>query len=285
MATHAAGIEYSRVPGFDQDLFRCTPWRATLSIPACAKRWTEAQTARQERGEELRLCRQCPTGAIHAGKPFIHRSTVFANNTCPRCRRGTSRRMVGNRVCIGCYNRHREVLKGRNGKGTAPLKTTASLHLIRIGVRIDLGSPEERTVEFADIGTGAAELQYHVERTHEGEIAFCDPGEPGTYPAWAPAPVAPNSVLAAVVATSNAIARESRRAATAEARETCGGQANQVRGGFPHRTPSSPLRRAALSSSCFSARLRSMTRRPPAWIIGSCGSTLPPLSHPTMASQ
>ena len=39
MATHAAGIEYSRVPGFDQELFRCTAWRATLSVPACASRW------------------------------------------------------------------------------------------------------------------------------------------------------------------------------------------------------------------------------------------------------
>jgi len=202
MATQAAGIEYSRVPGFDQDLFRCQPWRATLSIPACAGRWREAQVAKGERADELRLCRQCPTGAIHAGKPFIHRATVFGNNICPRCRRGTTRRMIANRVCISCFNRQGEVLRGENRKGTRPLKAASALHLVRIGVRLDPGSPGERMVEFTDIGTGPEELQYHVERVHEGVIEFCDPGEPGTSPAWQPAQVARTETRPALLVPS-----------------------------------------------------------------------------------
>jgi hypothetical protein len=74
MATaRANGVEYSHIPGFNQDLFRCTTWRATLSVPACAGRWREAQTAKQERAEELRLCRGCKIGS-HPRRREIHPS-------------------------------------------------------------------------------------------------------------------------------------------------------------------------------------------------------------------
>jgi hypothetical protein len=215
MANHRApGIEYHRVAGFSADLFRCPPWRATLSVPACADRWRRGQVAKGEAAEELRLCRQCPTGAAHAGEKFIHRATAFGNNTCPRCRRGTMRRMIGNRVCINCYNRQLELFRGQNRKGTLALKAMATLALVRIGVRLDPGSPEERTVEFADIGTGPDELRYHVERTHAGEIEFVDPGEPGTYPAWGPSRMAPRTALAAVAATSDILARAAEQGIT-----------------------------------------------------------------------
>ncbi len=200
-------LDYWRIEGFKFDLFRCTTWRATLSIPACAGRWREAQTAKAERAEQLRLCRQCPTGAAHAGEKFIHRATVYGNNVCPRCRRGTTRRMVSNRVCLTCYNRQREVLVGKNAKGSAPLKAQGELSLVRIGVRLDVGLPTERIVEFADIGTGAPELRYHVERTHQGEVEFCDAGELGAYPSWAPAPIKGRTVLGSVAAASQVLAK------------------------------------------------------------------------------
>jgi hypothetical protein len=104
---------------------------------------------------------------------------------------------------------------------------------------------------------------------HEGVIEFCDPGEPGTHPPWTPAPVARNTVLGAVAATSSAIAKEARRVATAELRKASPGPADRPHIDPPRRAPLSPLRRAALSGSCFSGALERIIPRIPVGAIAA----------------
>ena len=120
----AAGIAYFALPGMVQKFFRCTRRSATLRPAACAANWEKAQAARHGAGGPAEACRACPIGAAHAGKVVVYRNPLFGTDLCPRCRRGGSR-IVGNRLCISCYNRERELRVGRNAKGTAPRK----LHL------------------------------------------------------------------------------------------------------------------------------------------------------------
>jgi hypothetical protein len=248
MATHhaAAGIEYHRVAGFAHEIFRCTPWRANLSIPACADRWTRAQTARGDLADELRLCMGCRIGAAHAGERFVERSPNYLSNRCARCRHGSGRRLIGGKLCLSCYNRELEWLKGKNGKGTIPHKAASMLALRTIGVLLDAGEDTERRVRFTDIAVDTDELEFTVTRLHMGRIEFCEPS--AAAPEWRPEGLRPAPHLDRLPAT----------AFPAPPR--------------PIRIIEPPLKRAALSSSCFSPGLRGMTRRTPAWMIGSRGS-------------
>jgi hypothetical protein len=218
----APGITYSSIPGFEAPIFRCETWRATLSVPACARRWKEAQTAKADRAEALRLCRGCTIGAAHAGEPHIHRAPSFGRSLCPRCQRGTTRRMVAGRLCINCYNRPRELLRLRNGKGTLPTLALGALREFAIGVTLDPGTADARNVIFRDIGINEAELTRHVERTHSGAVAFFAVSDGGpALPAWQPIAISRKTVLGstemaaanAALAASNGITADNWRAA------------------------------------------------------------------------
>jgi hypothetical protein len=182
--SHAAGIEYHRIPGFAHEMFRCTTWRANLSVPACASRWREAQTAKGERAEQLFLCHQCQVGAAHAGERILHRSAEFGRPICPRCRKGTFRRLIGQRTCINCYNRQVEWILGKNAKGTPPTRAIKRLAVRGIGIILNVGEPTERRVRFSDVAVDFEELRLAVLRVHEGRIEFCLP-HPAD-PEWRP---------------------------------------------------------------------------------------------------
>jgi hypothetical protein len=205
-ASRAEGIEYHQVAGFPHPVFRCDTWRATLSVPACARRWKEAQIAVKDRAEQLRLCRQCPIGAVHAGEKHVHRAANFGRNICPRCERGTTRRMVAGRVCINCYNRQLEWFKGRNGKGTVPVRALGTLREFAIGVTLEPGTAHARNVIYTDVAVEKAELIRHVERVHSGAVAFFVAADSAlSLPAWQPLPIACNSVLGSIApAAANA---------------------------------------------------------------------------------
>lgn len=138
-------IKYSRIEGCDRDFFRCVARAATLSVDACEKMWREAQTAKGENADRLIKCRQCQIGAAHAGATIVERSDFFEACICPRCRNGTTRRMIGNRLCISCYNREREFRLGKNAKGTKPVKL-AALHSRAIRYVIKAAGKKDRVV-------------------------------------------------------------------------------------------------------------------------------------------
>ena len=114
----AEGIEYRDVCG--HLLFDCAGLKASLSPASCADNFTQRRCF---------ACTDCEIGQIHAGKATqtqpdaSHRPCV-----CTRCGKKDTRRQVGGVLCMSCYNREREVLRGRNGKGCFPRVVAAHLH-------------------------------------------------------------------------------------------------------------------------------------------------------------
>lgn len=118
-------VEYLQISGAPGDYFVCPriPGNATLSTRACGEQWKIARTARTEEERDKRhYCRNCPIGAKHAGvEDFVPRTKFQESTECVRCG-NTGRRLIGASVCISCKNREYEVLKGRNAKGTKPVR-------------------------------------------------------------------------------------------------------------------------------------------------------------------
>jgi hypothetical protein len=136
------------------EVFRCDRRAMTLSRPGCARLWESAQRDRPQEHEGRFSCLTCPVGASHAGKTI---STVAASvealrRVCPRCRRQTSR-LIHGRLCVGCYNRDREAVAGKNAKGGRP-QLCDRLHVERLAV-IDSAAPrivqQDRVVDLVEL--------------------------------------------------------------------------------------------------------------------------------------
>lgn len=104
------------VPG--KMYFRCDRMRASLSTEACSSMWRKADELNDG---SHNACRLCPIGAVHAGEVAASMSPLKGSMTCARCHRGAGR-LIGGMHCVSCYNRQREYLVGRNGRGKAPVK-------------------------------------------------------------------------------------------------------------------------------------------------------------------
>jgi hypothetical protein len=100
--------------------FRCDRMRATLSTSACSGMWRKAN---DDGDTDRSACRLCPIGAGHAGELDASMSPLKGSCTCARCHRPAGR-LIGGMVCVSCMNRQYEWLKGKNAKGTAPVKLT-----------------------------------------------------------------------------------------------------------------------------------------------------------------
>lgn len=116
---NAAAVQYFTIeylPGVQH--FQCERLRASLSVGACADNWRRANSDR----DIARLkCRGCQIGAEHAGESGANTHPLRGTTTCGRCHRGASRLIHGH-LCVSCYNRQRERLIGKNGKGSLPVK-------------------------------------------------------------------------------------------------------------------------------------------------------------------
>jgi hypothetical protein len=171
---HAPGVIYTMLPDLPGiEMFRCDRWRATMSVANCAARWQQQRNAAVE---DRSACYGCATGACHAGEEPARRSRIFSWPICPRCRRLTMRRMIGNRRCINCFNREREWRIGRNSKGRPPRK----LRLVpaRLGLVLDPGGAGERYLEIAEPAVrDVVELAIAALRVVDGAVAFCRPRE------------------------------------------------------------------------------------------------------------
>src|SRR3954451_17467898 len=97
-AVHLAdGVAYTTIDGAPAPFFACTAYRAKLLTTACAKRWRQAQEAQGQAADSVSLCRSCRIGAAHAGATVVHYSSLYASNICPRCGRGSARRLISGR--------------------------------------------------------------------------------------------------------------------------------------------------------------------------------------------
>ncbi len=97
----APGVEY----------FRCDRLSAEFSTESCAKRWRASQ-AKECLGMP---CYRCPIGAAHAGKP----AKAKPPSDCVRCGKWAGK-LVRGLLCVPCYNRQLEVLRGRDRRGRSP---------------------------------------------------------------------------------------------------------------------------------------------------------------------
>lgn len=127
----APGTVYRELlPGFPA--FDCEKLRATISPAACAESW---------RSTRYIVCSNCLVGHVHASKPGNTKPPQQSRNLdtyrpCIRCGK-SGRRLVGRVLCVSCWNRARECLKGKNGKGAAPQKWPSLLRGAAAIVAID----------------------------------------------------------------------------------------------------------------------------------------------------
>jgi hypothetical protein len=109
------------IEGNPTPFFACERMRATISVPQCARLWTDANV---ENSETRRLCRGCPTGAHHAGAHDANLCDIHNVKICSRCRKEASRLIFGN-LCVSCRNREYEYMRGYNARGTPLTKLKA----------------------------------------------------------------------------------------------------------------------------------------------------------------
>ena len=107
------------------ELFHCAQQRLDLSREACAGFHLRRHTV---------ACGRCPIGAHHAGRqaPPQH----LAESTCARCE-GHASRIIQGRLCVSCFNRQGEVIRGYDRKGNMPRVT------LHVGDMLVFGPPPE----------------------------------------------------------------------------------------------------------------------------------------------
>jgi hypothetical protein len=141
-------------------------------MKGCAARWRTAQTAFGDAADRFAACRGCPIGAPHAGYAHVNYSPWYDVGICPRCAKGTTR-MIGNRRCVGCYNRQREMKAGRNARGNLPIKLLER-PLRRVDLLLEVDGEARRFVDHES--TGMLETIIQVLRATKGQIAFAFAG-------------------------------------------------------------------------------------------------------------
>src|ERR1700733_3595145 len=117
----------------------------TLSTRGCGRIWESANGPKPPDHHEGRYaCRGCPIGeSNHTGKPPDPYAALreSVRRICSRCGRVTDRLINADTfgLCISCFNRHGEVLRGKNARGTVPA-LSALLHTEQAQVTTDSGS-------------------------------------------------------------------------------------------------------------------------------------------------
>lgn len=151
-------------------LFECQRQRATLSRAGCARLWQSAQTRRPNTWEGRWHCQGCSIGAAHAG-----RGTSLAGSTeaiaairrvCPRCRRPAAR-LINGCLCVSCFNRSREVARGRDAKGNRPQLSD----ILHTGTLTVIDHEGGRKVERAQV-MGLVELMILAAQRASGPVVF-----------------------------------------------------------------------------------------------------------------
>ena len=120
-------------------VFDCSRLHASLAPAACAENFL---------GELCLQCVGCQIGREHAqceprGQE-ISNIRWARSEKCIRCETSGPRRLVAN-LCLSCWNRQSEVLRGANAKGSFPHAAAAMLHTVHGLVEGDIQVPEGRT--------------------------------------------------------------------------------------------------------------------------------------------
>lgn len=130
-----------------QRYFDCHNLRATISTGACAQRWRAAVAGS--------ACCGCTLGRLHNADhhPEATISTPqrrHGDGPCLRCGRMGLRIIKQTGICVSCAAREAEWRKGRNSKGTPPIRFVP-LHEVEIAERAPDGRVRRRLVLALDM--------------------------------------------------------------------------------------------------------------------------------------
>ena len=161
-----------------QEIVRCEPKSMSLTRSGCARLWSSARGSAPQPWEGRAACVACRDGAINSGftpSPVAGLAEAVAR-VCPRCLRSSSR-IINGRLCVSCYNRHAEALRGRNARGGRPRLCDVLGHF---QVIMATRSGEESVVVDNEI-TGAHEIIIARAALAQSELCFgwpaCGPGD------------------------------------------------------------------------------------------------------------
>lgn len=119
----APGVEYFEIEAGGQAirLFACPRYKCDISPASCAARFTGAQnlTDKAGMGHPAYECKHCVIGAQHAGVQSLKPKRQAA---CVRCGQW-AHKLVRGLLCVSCFNRQSEVLKGKDRRGHPPKVT------------------------------------------------------------------------------------------------------------------------------------------------------------------
>ncbi|SIO39713.1 hypothetical protein SAMN05444172_1596 [Burkholderia sp. GAS332] len=182
--------------------FHCRPLLADISAATCRSNFMSHKSV---------SCGSCPVGMMHSD--LTERSAIRILNdasanrheraaaknslSCIRCEKsaktnlrlvGAMRIVSGGTICVSCFNRERECVKGVNSKGARPRLT---LHQAIITYKV---AGKRKVVE--DIGLRIDHLECHryVARVHPGATlleAVIDGETVGQFSLWTPPPFSP----------------------------------------------------------------------------------------------
>lgn len=146
--------------------FGCETLRAKLPVNECATMWRKANRGTAEQREMRSACKNCPIGATHAGESASSISPLRNTKTCGRCA-NPARRLISKHLCISCYNRQAEWLKGKNAKGCVPSRM-AQIDARLIEILHD-GEPRE---VYLPLSANDSEIIIAAIRDSQGEVTL-----------------------------------------------------------------------------------------------------------------
>lgn len=118
---------FFKLDGFNAVMLHCHRGLGSVTVHACADSFQSCKHGRHTH----RPCVGCPVGAALSGEK---KQTQVPAKLCLRCGK-MARRLIRSSVCLSCYNREREYLKGRNARGHMPVhaKSVASVKVAADG--------------------------------------------------------------------------------------------------------------------------------------------------------
>jgi hypothetical protein len=137
-----------------------------LTAPSCASLWVKGRSLPSKSMESAVKCKGCAIGAANAGMPSeLSRQIDATDQTCCRCHRAALKLLLGERLCVSCYNRQLEVLAGRNARGNVPVR---HLPLIDCTASVCTATGPPRT-ERVKNATCTSEALLAITRAHKSE--------------------------------------------------------------------------------------------------------------------
>jgi hypothetical protein len=153
--------------------FRCDRQGMTLTVAGCKRLWTSAQERRPDPWEGRHACLSCPIGATHCGQSSADAKAAAATEAlrkfCPRCSRRATR-LINGEFCVSCYNRVREIARGRNCKGNPPIEVAARIHSVTLSIGTEI-APAPAIQTFSGVAS-RAEAMILAAKAAKGRVVF-----------------------------------------------------------------------------------------------------------------